>query len=103
MIGALAILSLRREERTFVERWSVQILDESLRPAAGIRVSESGNDYNVDWHDSGDRYTDSVGRVTFPRRWLKATRLYWALASVLTRLNYGAHASSGTSRDSVCD
>jgi hypothetical protein len=93
-----------QEERTLVEEWTVQVLDASRAPIEGIRVSEDCSDYTMDWDSGGDNYTNAQGTVVFPPRVLKATRYYWAVAPIWTRLKYGVHASSGiTAHVSVSD
>ena len=91
----LCLLSFWSVTRTLVERWNVLVLDTSDRPVKGIRVSESCDDYSIDWRDGGDRFTDEHGKVTFPKCSLTATRFYWAVVPILNRLN--VHSSSGIS------
>ncbi len=95
IIGALCLWLIHSEERLFVDEWSVQVVDQSQTPLAGIRVSESCADYTVDWRAGGDFFTNAQGEVKFPRYSMRATHFYWAVAPILSRIDQGFHASSG--------
>jgi hypothetical protein len=95
VIGPLSLWFARSEERTFVDEWSVLVIDTSQTPLAGVPVSESCADYTVGWEGGGDLVTNAQGEARFPRHSMRATRFYWAAAPILSRIHQGFHASSG--------
>lgn len=92
---ALVILASIEQERTFVASCTVVVSDRIGGPLEHVRVSESWNAYSYDLSGGGDARTDEQGRVSFPRRGSRHSLLFWQLRPLLTRLNYGVHASSG--------
>ncbi len=92
---SLAILASIEQERTFVAPCTVVVTDRFGEPLQHVRVSESWNAYSYDLSGGGDARTDEHGRATFPRQIVRRSLLSWQLRPILTRLNYGVHASSG--------
>ena len=82
--------------RVLISQWTVRVIDEDSRPVGNVRVSESWKHYSLDQHGGGDLYTDDSGRAVFPPKEMKAPLAYWFLRPVVTRIEYGVHASSGT-------
>jgi hypothetical protein len=60
-----------------------------------IRVSESWNAYSFDLSGGSDSWTNGNGEASFRRQIERHSLLFWQLRPVVTRLNYGVHASSG--------
>ena len=94
---AVGILAAVSTERVFMEECTVVVLDANGLPVKGIRVTESWDSYSYELHGGGDIFSDEQGRVTFPKGAARHSLLFWQLRPVLTQLNYGVHASFGTS------
>ena len=96
IVIALALVQTQKE---FVAACSVTVTRKDGRPAANVRVSESWNAYSYDLSGGQDIQTDAQGKAFFPPQLATHSVLFWSVGPVLTRLNYGVHASSGiTSR-----
>jgi len=90
------ILLLFPFKQTIAPEWTIHTLDANRRPLANITVREEWQQYSLEneGHEE-DRLTDSVGRVQFPRRYLRSSigqRLIGCLKQVMIT---GVHASCG--------
>jgi hypothetical protein len=92
----LGVLSFYPFESTVVPTKSVLVTAESGKPIEGAKVRQSWKNYSLetDGHEE-DLFTDKNGRVSFPRRTLRASiwrRLYRPVANIFGQ---GVHASFG--------
>ena len=94
-IAVALVLSLIQTERTFVAQCSVTVVDKQGHPISGIRVSEEWHAYSYDLDGGDDIITTEGGKVDFPARSFKRPLMYWYVRPILTKVNYGAHASFG--------
>jgi hypothetical protein len=92
----LAIVGSVPMSRVLISQWTVQVIDQDSQPVQKVRVSESWDNYSLDEHGGGDLYTDAGGRVVFRPKEMRAPLAYWIFRPVVTRIEYGVHASSGT-------
>ncbi|SRR5258708_14442307 len=94
LIGALASFKTQRE---FVASCMVKVTGKEGHPVANIRVSEGWNAYSYDLSGGLDLQTNADGNAYFPEQTSTHSLLIWYLSPLVTRLNYGVHASSGSS------
>lgn len=95
-IFVLAVLSTRKIQKEFVAPCTVRVVGKAGGPIADIRVSEDWDAYSYDLSGGLDIETGANGQAFFPSQSSTHSILFWALRPTLTRLNYGAHSSSGT-------
>ena len=98
-IAGVSILTATPLQKTFVAECSVSLVNGKDEPVPGIRISEIWDAYSYDFQGGSDQVTDKYGQVHFPAQVQAHSVLYWATRAVLTKLNYGVHASSGTTAD----
>ncbi len=88
-------LGLWSRKRVFVAPCNVSLIYADGRPAKDMRVSESWDAYAYDLSGGADIQTNGTGQAFFPEQSATHSLLFWSLKPLLTRLNYGVHASSG--------
>jgi hypothetical protein len=93
----VVVLALVRTKREFVAECSVTVTGKDSQALANMRVSEIWNAYSYDLSGGQEVLSDAHGKVIFPSQSATHSLLFWYLSPILTRLNYGVHASSGTS------
>lgn len=79
-----------------VEEWTVRVVDQHDVPVSGVRVSGSWRNYTFDLSGGSDRYTDSNGKVVFPKQTQFLPIGYWLAKPAWTLLHLQAHASFGS-------
>jgi hypothetical protein len=92
---AIVALGLVQTQKEFVAPCTVKVTGKGGRPIANIRISENWNAYSYDLAGGQDAQTAASGYASFPAQFSKHSVLFWSLSPILTRFNYGAHASSG--------
>lgn len=97
LIGAVSALILMVPlPLHIVEEWTVRVVDQQGVPVSGIRVSGSWRNYTFDLSGGSDQYTDSDGRVIFPKQTQLRPIVYWLAKAGWTLLHLQAHASFGS-------
>ena len=102
LVVLLVAVFLYRFESTTVPPQSVLVVTEDWKPVQGALVRQSWQNYSVeaDGHEE-DLPTDETGRVSFPRRTVRASllwRIYRPVANILTQ---GIHASFGVQTETL--
>src|SRR5260370_21572678 len=96
LVIVLGISFLYPLENTIVRAQNVRVVTEEWRPIQGCSVRQSWQDYSLEsrGHEQ-DLTTDPNGRVTFPRRTIRASLARRLLHPVWNVLSQGVHASFG--------
>jgi hypothetical protein len=83
-------------ESTVVREQNVLVVTEDWGPVEGARVRQTWQDYSIegDGHEE-DLLTDQQGRVSFPRRTIRANLAWRLVRPVINILTQGIHASFG--------
>lgn len=94
--GLLAVLLLYPFETTVVPEWKVRVVDESGNSMIGMAVKEGWEHSSIESHrHEQDLTTDNEGRVTFPRRTIRANLLWRtggaAVVTVIPHQQSGPH------------
>lgn len=79
-----------------IGEWPVRVTDQNGDSVSGIRVSQSWENYTYGLFGGEDLYTDSQGRVVFPRRRQFAPSAYWLTKATLNIVGFGVHAGFGS-------
>ena len=92
----LAVLLLYPFETTVVPEWKVRVVDESGNSMIGMAVKEGWEHSSIESHrHEQDLTTDNEGRVTFPRRTIRANLLWRivgrAVVAVIPHAQSGPH------------
>ena len=95
MFAAVLVATLWPVSTLSAPEWSVCVLDESNRPAAGVLVRESYGNYSAELqgHEE-DLYTDTNGCVSFLPKRVKSSLLK-RFGVILLSATGGVHASFG--------
>ncbi len=93
---ALAIVLLYPFKSTVVDEQHILVVTEDWRPIEGARVRQSWQNYTIEagGHEE-DALTDKNGRVSFPRRTIRANLAWRAIGPVTNIITQGIHASFG--------
>jgi hypothetical protein len=96
----LGIVFLFPFENTVVPSKNVLVVTEDWRPIQGTLVRQSWQNYSLEseGHEQ-DLKTDDGGRVTFPRRTMRASVLRRIMHPIWNILRQGIHASFGVHTD----
>jgi len=96
----VAIVLLCPFRSTVVPEQKVLVVTEGWRPIPGVRVRQIWQNYSVEvvGHEE-DIPTDENGRVSFPRRTVRANLLWRVVRPILNILSQGVHASFGVQTD----
>ena len=81
--------------RVLTADWTLTVVDHRGTPVTKDLVAQQWHNYTYDLSGGEEQYTDPEGRVVFRGTHKRAPFSYWVLKAVGTRINYGAHASSG--------
>jgi hypothetical protein len=92
----LIIIGIVPVPKVFVGEWLVRVVDQHGFPVAGIRVSQSWESYTYNLSGADDLFTDSQGKVIFPRRRRIAPIGYWLIKATSNVVGFGIHASFGS-------
>lgn len=98
VFGGLAVvlgLATWTTTKEFVAPCTVWVTGKAGSPQPNIRVSEHWDAYSYDLSGGMETLTNGDGIATFPEQSSKHSVLFWIASPVLTRLNYGVHASTG--------
>jgi hypothetical protein len=92
----LGVVLLYPVKSTVVPEQNVLVVAEDWRPIEGARVRQSWQHYSIeaDGHEE-DMFTDKNGRVSFPRRTIRANLAWRIVRPVVNILTQGIHASFG--------
>ncbi len=92
----LAVVLLYPFKSTVVPEQNVVVATEDWRPIEGARVRQSWQNYSIegDGHEE-DVFTDNNGRVSFPRRTIRASLAWRVVGPVVNVITQGVHASFG--------
>jgi hypothetical protein len=96
VIGGVIAIMIFPSPKVFVGEWLVRVIDQNGAPVSGIRVSQSWESYTYRLSGGEDLYTDSQGKVIFPRKSRFAPNGYWLIKATLNVLGFGVHASFGS-------
>ena len=98
VLALVAIVLLWPTESIVVAPWTVTVVDEQGRPVPNAAVNCSWRDYSLESEDHEERtHTDAAGKVSFPERRIRASRLRRVLGPALNAVREGVHASFGPS------
>ena len=81
--------------RTVLQEWGVRVVNEQGIPVSGIRVSCTLNDYTYGLRSGWDFYTNSEGKVAFPKTTFFRPPIYWIAKASWNMLNLLSHSSFG--------
>lgn len=98
----LGVVSLYPFESTVVPSQNILVVSEDWRPIQGAAVRQSWQQYSLEsrGHEQ-DLRTDQNGRVTFPRRTIRASVLMRIVHPISNILTQGIHASFGTHTETL--
>lgn len=89
-------------QSTTVPSQSVLVVTEDWRPVQGAGVRQSWQNYSIEaYGHEEDLLTDADGRVSFPRRTVRASLLRRALRPVANVITQGVHAGFGVHTDII--
>jgi hypothetical protein len=95
-IVPILLAGLTPTRKVLIADWAVTVTDETNHPVAGARVSQLWHNYTLDLSGGSDRFTNAEGMAVFTDRQQQAPISYWLARAAWTKVNYGAHVSSGT-------
>ena len=95
LVIPLILVALVPTRKTLIADWAVKVTDEMNNPIPGIRVSENWQNYTLSLSGGSDLFTNAEGTAVFASRERRAPVSYWLARTLLTKLTYGVHASSG--------
>jgi hypothetical protein len=81
--------------RIVLEQWVVRVVNEHDVPVPGVRVSCTLDDYTYGLEVGWDFYTNSEGKVIFPRTTFFRPSIYWIGKAIWNIMNLLSHASFG--------
>ena len=98
----LGAVSLYPFESTTLSSQAVLVVTDDSRPVQGVAVRQSWQNYSLesDGHEQ-DLTTDESGRITFPRRTLRASVFRRIAHPIWNVLRQGVHASFGVHTDII--
>jgi hypothetical protein len=100
VVIALGIVFLYPFESTVLPSQNVLVVTEAWRPIQDVKVRQIWQHYSFEseGHEE-DLTTDANGRITFPRRTIRASILRRILHPLWNVLTQGVHASFGVHTD----
>ena len=96
----LGVVLLYPFEKTLVPETRVLVVTKDMHPVKNALVRQIWQDYSLErsGHEE-DLPTDAHGRVTFPKRTLRAPLIWRALGPLASIAGQGVHASFGVHTD----
>lgn len=102
LVLLLSVVFLYPFKTTIVPARNVLVVTDDGNPIQGVLVRQSWKNYSFEGrgHEE-DKLTEENGRVSFPRRTLRANLLWRALRPIANILGQGVHASFGVRTDII--
>jgi len=102
VLALVGVMLLYPFESTIVPSQNVLVVTEAWNPIEGILVRQSWKNYSVETYGhEQDLLTDERGRVSFPRRTVRANLLRRAFRPIANIIGQGIHASFGVYTDMI--
>jgi hypothetical protein len=98
----VGVIFLYPFKSTIVPSRNVLVVTEDWDPIQGVLVRQSWQNYSLEarGHEE-DKLTDDNGRVSFPRRAVRANLLWRAFRLIANIMGQGVHASFGVHTDVI--
>lgn len=96
LVAVIVLILIVPIPKSFIQEWTVRVVDQNGVPVSGIRIWESWENYTFGLSGWTELYTDRSGKVVFPSQKQFAPLMYWMVKAIGNVLGFGVHAGFGT-------